>query len=105
MSSTTLATDPDTIENGSSSTLPWDIDFSAHLENGEAVSAPTATLEDLTTATTYAGGVASATATSSTIVRVVLQSLVKGHRYRLVTRCTVSATKTPGVYTIVEVPF
>lgn len=106
MSSTqTLTTEPDTIQQGSGSTLPWDIDMSAHLGLGESVSAPTATLEDLGTQASYAGGVLSATVLSSTVVRVTLQALVRGTRYRLVVRFTAAAGKTPATETYVEVPF
>jgi hypothetical protein len=100
-----LTTDPDTIQQGSASTMPWDIEFAAHLAGGETVSAPTATLEDLADASSYAAGIQGVTAPSATVVRVTLQNLARGHRYRLVTRCVVSATKTPATVTLVEVPF
>jgi hypothetical protein len=106
MSSTqTLRTEPYTIQQGSGSTLPWDIDMTAHLGVGESVSAPAAALEDLRTGAAYAGGVLSAVAQSSTTVRVTLQALVRGARYRLVVRFTAAAGKTPATETLVEVPF
>lgn len=105
MSSLTLITNPDKVQQASGSTMPWDIEFAAHVAGGESISAPTATLTDLTTQTAHAGGILSVATTSSTVVRVTLQNLTYGHRYRLVTRGTVSASKTPAVYTNVEVPF
>ena len=99
----TLFTDADTIPMASSSTMPWDIDFSQHLAGGESVSSPTATLEDLGSGASFPSGISAVSVQSSTVVRVVLTNMTKGSRYKLVTRCVVSATKTPAVVTVVEV--
>jgi hypothetical protein len=103
MSTMTLRTDPYEIEQGSNSTLPWDIEFSAHLGGGESLSTPSATLEDLRDGTFPSGKVQSATVVG-TKVRVTLTALTRGATYRLVTKATITADKTPTTETLVRVP-
>lgn len=104
-----ITTDPASIQQGSTATYSWDVDFSSQLSGAETLSSPSCTLERIAgPASLTMGTFLSPAPTCSVVgsaVRVTLTGLEKGYTYRMVTKATVAIDKIPTAATTVTVPF
>lgn len=74
-------------------TRPWEIEMAAELDEGDIISAVSATLVDLLTGLSFPSGLSGAASFSGTTVSQATSGLVAGHNYRLVLTAAVGGSK------------
>ncbi len=77
------ATIPTTEQQTSGETIPWALDVTPLLSDGETPSAPVVTLIDLATNTTYTSGLSGSPSFAGNVVTATVTGLVAGHTYEL----------------------
>jgi hypothetical protein len=100
-----LATIPATKEQASTETVPWSLDVTPLLADGETPSLPVVTLIDLASNEAYPTGLSGTPTLVGNVITQRVLSLQPGHVYRLVFQFQAAVGKVFSPAVILECPF
>ena len=100
-----LLVQPPTFDMASSETLPLGFDVSNVVGLNDTVSAPTCTLTDVLTNTSYPAGLIGNASVNGNVITQVVTGLVPMHNYRLVVTWVGNTNKDPSVALTISCPF